>query len=301
MTEKQRVVIVNRKAGTARKLGRARLLEALQVVNRPIQLLWLHPSEISSSIQKLIDDSADEIVVGGGDGTINQAVQYLAGTKIVLFPLPLGTMNPFFKDLQLPSNFDEFLPLMNNKASRLVDVGCVNNQYFLNNVSLGMYPLVVRYRSIVRFSQLFPKIMATIYALLKVLLRHQSRRSFTWRTNKGDDIQSPMFLIANNSYEFDMSSFVHRKQLDDGSLMIIAPVDVKLFTLLEAILYAWTDRIEHAQCLDVRKITEIVINTNADYTHGVIDGELTKLRTPITLCTKRAALYVIDSSTSTAS
>ena len=137
--------------------------------------------------------------------------------------------------------------------------------------------------------------MATIYALLKVLLRHQARRSFTWRTNKGDDIQSPMFLIANNYYEFDMTSFVHRKQLDDGSLMIIAPVDVRLFTLLEAILYAWTNRIEYAQCLDVRTVTDIVINTDSDYTHGVIDGELTKLSVPITLRTKSAALHVIDS------
>lgn len=138
--------------------------------------------------------------------------------------------------------------------------------------------------------------MATIYALLKDLLRHQSRRSFTWRTNKGDDIQSPMFLIANNYYEFDITSFVHRKQLDDGSLMIIASVDVRLFTLLEAILYAWTNRIEYAhQCLDVRTVTDIVINTDSDYTHGVIDGELTKLSVPITLRTKSAALHVIDS------
>jgi diacylglycerol kinase (ATP) len=137
--------------------------------------------------------------------------------------------------------------------------------------------------------------MATIYALLKDLLRHQSRRSLTWRTNKGDDIQSPMLLIANNYCEFDITSFVHRKQLDDGSLMIIAPVDVRLFTLLEAILYAWTNRIEYAQCLDVRTVTDIVINTDSDYTHGVIDGELTKLSVPITLRTKSAALHVIDS------
>jgi diacylglycerol kinase (ATP) len=61
MTEKQLVVIVNRKAGTARKLGRIRLLEALQIVNRPIQLLWLYPSELSSSIQKLIDDGIEAL------------------------------------------------------------------------------------------------------------------------------------------------------------------------------------------------------------------------------------------------
>lgn len=296
MTEKRLIVIVNRKAGTARRLGRVRLLETLQVVNRPVQLLWLHPSELSSAIQKLVNDGVDEIAVGGGDGTINQAIQYLVDTEIVLFPLPLGTMNHFVKDLQLPTKLDEFLPLLNSTVSRQVDVGCVNNQYFLNNVSLGMYPLVVRYRSIVRFSQLFPKVMATIYALLKVLLRHQSRRSYTWRTNKGEDIQSPMCLIANNYYEFDMTSLVHRKQLDDGSLMIIAPVDVKLPTLLEAILYAWTDQIEYARRLDVRTVTDIVINTNSDYAHGVIDGELTKLSAPITLRTKRAALHVIDSS-----
>lgn len=295
MTEERLVVIVNRKAGTARKLGRAGLLKALEVVNKPIQLLWLHPSELSTCIQKLINDGTEKLVIGGGDGTINQAIQYLVGTKIVLFPLPLGTMNHFVKDLQLPTQLDEFLPLLNSEFSRHIDVGRVNNQFFLNNVSLGMYPLVVRYRGIVRFSQRFPKLIATVYALIKVLLRHQSRRSFIWRTNKGDDIKSPMFLIANNHYELDITSLVHRKRLDRGNLMIIAPVDVKLLTLLEAILYAWTDGIKDASRLDIRAVTDIVIRTDSDHTHAVIDGELTKLSIPIKLETKKEALRVVDS------
>ncbi|PTN11995.1 diacylglycerol/lipid kinase family protein [Nitrosomonas aestuarii] len=294
MSNERLVIIVNRKAGTARRLGRTGLLKALQIVNRPIQLMWLHPSELSTWIQKLINDGTDKLVIGGGDGTINQAIQYLVGTKIVLFPLPLGTMNHFVKDLQLPTQLDEFLPLLNSEVNRHIDVGCVNNQFFLNNVSLGMYPLVVRYRGMARFSQRFPKLIATIYALTKVLLRHQSRRSFLWRTNKGDDIKSPMFLIANNHYELDITSLVHRKRLDRGNLMIIAPVDVKLLTLLEAMLYAWTDRIQDATRLDIRAVTDIVINTDSDHTHAVIDGELTKLSTPIKLRTKSAALCVVD-------
>ncbi|SEQ86400.1 Diacylglycerol kinase family enzyme [Nitrosomonas sp. Nm51] len=296
MTAEQLVILVNRKAGTARKMGHTHLLESLKVVNRPIQLQWLHPSELSLCIQKLVNDgNINELAVGGGDGTISRTIQHLVDTNIVLFPLPLGTMNHFVKDLNLPADLDNFLPLLNSHLSRRVDVGCVNNQFFLNNVSLGMYPRVVRYRSVVRFSQRFPKLIATAYALIKVLLRHQSRRAFTWCTNKGDDIKSPMFLVANNYYKFDMTSLVHRKRLDEGHLMIIAPADTKLSTLLEAILYAWTDRIEYARRLDVRAVKDIVINIDSDTTHAVIDGELTRLDVPIKLHMKKAALRVVNS------
>ena len=73
MSNERLVIIVNRKAGTARRLGRTGLLKALQIVNRPIQLMWLHPSELSTWIQKLINDGTDKLVIGGGDGTINQS------------------------------------------------------------------------------------------------------------------------------------------------------------------------------------------------------------------------------------
>lgn len=291
----QLAIIVNREAGTARKLGHTRLLETLKAVNRSIQLLWRHPSELSNCIQELVNSGVKEIAIGGGDGTISRAIQILVGTDITLFPLPLGTMNHFVKDLQLPIRLDDFVPILNSKNSRYIDVGCVNDQFFLNNVSLGIYPLIIRYRGIVRISRRFPKLMATIYALTKVLLRHQSRRTFLWRTNKGDDIKSPMFLIANNHYKLDISSLIHRKRLDSGNLMIIAPVDVKLPTLLDAILYAWTDRIEYAEGLDIRSVTDIVIQTDLNYTHAVIDGELTKLSAPIKLYMKKAALRVVDS------
>lgn len=288
-------VIVNREAGTARKLGHGRLLDLLQGVNRPVRLKWCHPSELTTYIQALVRAGSNKIVVGGGDGTINKAIQSLVGTNITLLPLPLGTMNHFVKDLQLPTRLEDFLPLLNSEKCRYIDVGCVNKQYFLNNVSLGMYPLVIRYRSIVRFYRRFPKLIATIYALTKVLLRHQSRRAYLWQTNKGNDIKSPMCLVANNHYKVDLRSLVHRKRLDRGSLMVVAPVDVKLLTLFNAILYAWTGLTEYAENLDIRSVSDIVIQTNSDYTHAVIDGELTKLNTPIKLHLKKTALRVIDS------
>ncbi|MCB1950197.1 diacylglycerol kinase family protein [Nitrosomonas sp.] len=296
MTEGPLDILVNCKAGTARKMGYARLLESLKAIDRPTKLKWLHPSELSLCVQKLVNDgNINELVVGGGDGTMNHTIQHLVGTNIVLFPLPLGTMNHFVKDLNLPTDLDTFLPLLNRNSNRYVDVGCVNNQFFLNNVSLGMYPRVVRYRGVIRFSQRFPKLIATAYALIKLLLRHQSRQSFSWRTNKGEDIKSPIFLIANNYYKFDVTSLVHRERLDEGRLMIIAPADTKLSTLLEAILYALTDRIDNARRLDIRAVKDIVIDIDSDTTHAVIDGELTTLDVPIKLHVKKAALRVVDS------
>ena len=84
------------------------------------------------------------LVIGGGDGTIGSAASVVVGTHIVLGILPLGTLNHFAKDLNLPTDLDAALDLIAAAKMRTVDVGEVNGRVFLNNSSIGILPLPCR-------------------------------------------------------------------------------------------------------------------------------------------------------------
>lgn len=61
----------------------------------------------------------------GGDGTLNQIINCIAGTNIKLCVIPAGTGNDFYKSL-------------NEYSGNKVDLGKVNDKYFINVASLGL-------------------------------------------------------------------------------------------------------------------------------------------------------------------
>ena len=86
------------------------------------------------------------IVAGGGDGTINAVASTLVGSNIALGVLPLGTLNHFAKDLNIPLELEAAAHNIIAGHASQIDVGEVNGRIFLNNSSLGLYPTLVRQR-----------------------------------------------------------------------------------------------------------------------------------------------------------
>jgi diacylglycerol kinase family enzyme len=89
----------------------------------------------------------DVVVVLGGDGTLNEAANGLAGTATALAPLPGGSTNVFARTLGLPDDPIEATGvLLEALADRRIDrvgLGQVNGRYFLFHVGMGYDAAVV--------------------------------------------------------------------------------------------------------------------------------------------------------------
>lgn len=81
----------------------------------------------ATKIAKKYRFSQNIIYSVGGDGTLNEVVNGIVGSKNRLAVIPCGSGNDFYKTLD---KIDDELPL--------IDVGKVNGKYFINIVSIGI-------------------------------------------------------------------------------------------------------------------------------------------------------------------
>jgi diacylglycerol kinase (ATP) len=79
----------------------------------------------------------DVVIAAGGDGTINEVIQELAGSETALGVLPLGTVNVWAREMNIPLDAHGAREVLLNGEKRLVDLGRVNERYFLLMAGIG--------------------------------------------------------------------------------------------------------------------------------------------------------------------
>ncbi len=89
----------------------------------------------------------DVVVVLGGDGTLNEAANGLAGTATALATLPGGSTNVFARTLGLPDDAIDatvlILEALAASSIRRIGLGSVNGRHFLFHVGVGFDAAVV--------------------------------------------------------------------------------------------------------------------------------------------------------------
>lgn len=94
--------------------------------------------------QKAIEEGFDRIVLVGGDGLLNEGVNgIIEGTQgripsdFALGIIPTGSGNNFAKALKIPKDIKEAFQVIKKDKTTLVDIGKVNERFFVNVVSFG--------------------------------------------------------------------------------------------------------------------------------------------------------------------
>jgi diacylglycerol kinase (ATP) len=95
-------------------------------------------------------NGARNIIVSGGDGTINEALQGLVGTDVRIAILPRGTANVLARELELPLDSMKAAAVIARGKTRRIHVGCATDEthgskrYFLLMAGIGLDASVVR-------------------------------------------------------------------------------------------------------------------------------------------------------------
>lgn len=89
---------------------------------------------------KTCSEDWDNIIVVGGDGTVNEVAEgiILGGRKIPVAILSSGTVNDFANYMRIPKNIHEFYDMIKRGQSVDVDLGKFGDKYFVNVAAGGL-------------------------------------------------------------------------------------------------------------------------------------------------------------------
>ncbi len=113
--------------------------------------------EAESLARHAVREGFEKIVAAGGDGTINEVVNGLAGSNAALGLLPMGTVNVFAMELGLPANdLQRCWDIIQRGHTRLVDLPNANGKYFVQLGGVGLDAQVVKETSLAFKAQFRP-------------------------------------------------------------------------------------------------------------------------------------------------
>jgi diacylglycerol kinase (ATP) len=151
-----------------------------------------HAAEISISGR----DEYDIIVSAGGDGTINEVGQALAGSDSVLGLIPIGSGNGLARTLlKMPPSIPESIKIINACNIRHLDMGLINGKPFFNMAGVG-FDANVAYKYNARDKHGFISYLQTV---VKLFFNYQSTTFEVLYESQLYTIKAFLISFANSS------------------------------------------------------------------------------------------------------
>jgi diacylglycerol kinase family enzyme len=249
--------------------------------------------ELEARLSAAIASRADVVVAGGGDGTVSTVAAALAGGPIALGVLPLGTLNHFAKDMQLPLELGPAVDLIARGTTRRVDVGEVNGRVFVNNSSLGLYPDIVRDRERQQRRLGRGKWPALVWATLGALRRYPFLGVRLSIDGAPRVRRTPFVFVGNNVYRMEGFAIGERERLDAGCLSLYVTHRAGRWRLLVLALHALFGRLDQARDFDASCAAEIDVESRRARLRVATDGEITVMTPPLRYRVRPASLVVV--------
>jgi YegS/Rv2252/BmrU family lipid kinase len=95
-------------------------------------------SDATSQVQAAVADGFDTIIACGGDGTVHDVLQGLAGKQAALGIIPLGTANAMAHDLRLPMHVEDAARALLTAVPKRIAVGKIDFRS-LNDLPASRY------------------------------------------------------------------------------------------------------------------------------------------------------------------
>lgn len=286
-------VILNAPSEDRNRESTRQTLEALfRASGRSVEISIAPEQGLKQLAEQSARGDVDFIVAAGGDGTVACVAAALVGTSKTLGVLPLGSLNHFSKDLGIPQELGEAVRTVVTGHSIQVDVGEVNGRIFLNNSSLGVYPLIVSDRHAQQHRLGRGKWPAFVWATLHVLLRYPLLEVRITVAGQKLSRRTPFLFVGNNAYAFAGFDLGARRTLQAGNLGLYVTQGTGRFGLFRLLARAVCGRLNQATDFDALCVEEAWVETRPRHLLVATDGEVTPMASPLHYRTRPGALRV---------
>ena len=148
--------------------------------------------------KNVLDRGENEIVCVGGDGTVYEIVNGIAGRFAKLFFVPCGTGTDFVKTLGYPKDPIAAFRKQLEGTPELIDCGKVNDRYFLNISGCGFDVEVLRQAS--RFKKLGKGLLPYLLGIFAALKKFKGMSVEMTIDGKVEKKDITIFSVGNGRY-----------------------------------------------------------------------------------------------------
>lgn len=176
------------------------------------------PGDAGALAVRAVAQGYDTIVAAGGDGTINEVVNGVAGAHVNFGILPVGTMNVFATELGIPqNNLAKAWQVIEDGCIRQVDLPRANQEYFVQLAGVGLDAEVVRHTTPDSKKALGP--MSYLLTLAQVAARQPPKIRI--EPVDGAPREGSFVLVGNGRLYGGPFVLFKSARLDDGLLDVL--------------------------------------------------------------------------------
>lgn len=165
------------------------------------------------------------VVAAGGDGTINDVIQGLVGSKTALGVLPMGTVNVWAREVGIPMHTLLAREALLLGSRRRVDLGKAGDRYFLLMAGIGFDAEVALHAEQSRLKRVGLKVVDYGATTLRLGVTRRPTRVTLSANGRTKDANVLMILIGNTRLYAGAFSFAKRAMADDGLLDLVVMGD----------------------------------------------------------------------------
>lgn len=278
-------MFLNPAAGEHPELVAAAAEAGLEVVSLSREL------DVSAAIRERIRDGKRLFVAAGGDGTVNCVVQALVNTEACLAVIPLGTFNHFARDAGVPMNWRDALDVALDGATSQVDTARANDRFFVNNVSMGLYPEMVARRE--ERGRQYPRWKARLYAAYGTLQKYPHVTVTLETEHHQMAVRTHVLMVSNNRYDLSRIGIdAPRSTLEEGRLAVYWLPHLRRVALMRFLAHYLAGRVHETPGFRSFHTSRMKVHASKEHLRVGVDGELVTFHMPIMITIVPKSLLV---------
>ena len=284
-------VFLNAKAGSTAGAGSDQLRAKFKAHDCACEVTELTQG-VSISALAESDDLEVAFIAAGGDGTVSAVAQAVAGTARRMGVLPMGTLNHFAKDLGLPQDLDGAIAVAAGERTRRVDAAEVNGRVFVNNSSVGAYPLMVLDRERMKKTG-WNKWVSLTVASAKAFAMLWRMRVEVEVDGVALECRTPFVFIGNNEYCVTGLQLGERSHLDRGEIAVYLARGVGRWGVVKLGLAALLGHVKKTDEFEERRGSVVMLRVRRRRPRVSLDGEVRRINAPLVYRARPGALTVL--------
>ena len=255
---KKHVFIINPKAGKGKSVDLIPYIK--KEYDNPIILLTKYQNHAKElAIQYANKDSILYSI--GGDGTLNEIVNGVARTDATIAVIPCGSGNDFIKTITKIKDPMKILCSYKNMLSKKIDIGQINDRYFINIASIGFDAEIVYNAKAYKKLPLISGELSYLFSTIRTIVKMKPNDvEIIINNRETNNYKILLIAIANGKYYGGGMKPAPNAIIDDGILdicLVNKASKLKVLSLLPKYIKGTHETISEVEFIRANKISII--------------------------------------------